>query len=316
MVYRLPMREICICPACTNPLSRVVAEATAEARERFIAFSGKKYRGLMDPWLDQFALRVRQCGGCGHAWYAQQPSHDQLMAMYDASQPLRPGEAKHEPSPSMRREMARLRRLSPAQTPTLLDYGAGSGRWAAAAVETGFRVTAFEPSRTRTQERHGIIVIHELDDLAGPFDVVNLEQVLEHLPDPASVLSDIRGLCRDRTVVRITVPNLRRAPEGTDLWRVWPFDGSRPHTLAPFEHLHGFTPESLSILIGRAGFRPLPDWRCARGFTLHTARQALGRALPQVRSTKLLVQPFEQASHGAPNNAAPTRERTESLSQH
>ena len=67
------------------------------------------------------------------------------------------------------------------------------------------------------------------------------EQVLEHVPNPAEVLRALRECCTPETVVRIAVPNILRAWEGRGFWKVWPFDGQRPHTLAPFEHLHGFS---------------------------------------------------------------------------
>ena len=59
--------------------------------------------------------------------------------------------------------------------------------------------------------------------------------------------------------MRITVSNILRCIEGEKIWEEWPFDGTRAHTMAPFEHLHGFVPCSLSNLIERAGYEEIKN---------------------------------------------------------
>jgi hypothetical protein len=121
------------------------------------------------------------------------------------------------------------------------------------------------------------------------FDAINLEQVLEHVPDPLVTLDRIKPLCHARTVIRITVPNINRSAEGKRIWQEWPFNGRRMHIMAPFEHLHGFTPDSLSELVRRAQFFALSGatlWSSYPGYVL---RKVIGGAIEQLRQTKLLV---------------------------
>jgi SAM-dependent methyltransferase len=155
--------------------------------------------------------------------------------------------------------MARLRRLVQNRAePKLLDYGSGFGRWARAAVREGFSVTAFEPSAVRAKEKKEVEfeVVHDLSVLQGrTFDVVNVEQVLEHIPDPVSALRAMRCLGNEETIFRFTDPNILRPSEGRKIWEVWPFHAVHAHTLAPFEHLHGFTPKSLGLALERSGFK-------------------------------------------------------------
>jgi SAM-dependent methyltransferase len=117
-------------------------------------------------------------------------------------------------------------------------------------------VHAYEPSKTRGREENPpFTLVHTIAELGlRKFDVINLEQVLEHTRSPMATLQTLHSLCRPGAIVRIAVPNILRSAEGKHLWSDWPFDGRRPHTLAPFEHLHGFTPESLKRLVKRAGF--------------------------------------------------------------
>lgn len=291
------MRTIENCPACCADEATIVAALDDSERiARFHAFSQAKYGGLLDDWLNDVPPIVLRCSQCGHCWYNNQPSFEQINQMYATGRRLLPEvRLSREPSAPMNNEMARLRRLIPQspQLPSLLDYGSGYGRWARAAVMAGFEVTAYEPAVTRGGEEGALDfeVIHDPTLLdARQFDAINLEQVLEHVPDPYATLTQIRKMCVPDAVVRITVPNLLRSPEGKLLWHEWPFDGSRIHTMAPFEHLHGFTPRSLFQLIGRAGFQMLAVRRLAINYPGTLLRNMIGKVWPRMGQTLALVQ--------------------------
>jgi SAM-dependent methyltransferase len=289
------VRTVSSCPACASHATTVAATLdTPERRKRYEQFSQAKYGGLLTDALADVAPAVLRCTECGHCWYRQQPEPEQLGRMYAAGRPLFADIPRtREPSQAMSVEMVRLRGLvgPQSQAPTLLDYGSGYGRWARAAVQAGFQVTAFEPSAERGAEGHAPFeLVHSLDALKGRcFTAIHLEQVLEHVPDPLQALQDLRSFCEAGAVVRITVPNLMRTPEGRALWDHWPFDGRTPHTMAPFEHLHGFTPRSLRRLLQRAGFRPLGTARLLRHYPAVPARSLLGRAFPRLGTTLQLV---------------------------
>ena len=246
-----------ICPACGGS-THAFLEATADQRKRYLEYSRLKYGGLLDDWLIDLQLVLCHCADCGHWWYRDVPSVERLDAMYAAGIPLFSHEAPSRvPTPEMRTAMRGLRRIvSHESQPSLLDFGSGFGRWARAAVQVGFEVHAYEPSKTRGREESPpFTLVHTIAELGlRKFDVINLEQVLEHIPSPVATLQSLHSLCKPGAVLRIAVPNILRSVEGAELWRDWPFNGMRPHTLAPFEHLHGFTPESLKRLVNRAGF--------------------------------------------------------------
>jgi SAM-dependent methyltransferase len=213
--------------------------------------------------------------------------------MYAAGRPLGAGgEPPLTPTEGMRQEMRRLfalcRHGAGAQ---LLDFGAGRGRWARAALDAGFQVTAFEPSAPRSAaDAAPYELVHSLDQLAGRrFDVVQLEQVLEHVADPLEVLHSVLRHCLPGAVVRITVPNVFRASRAGPLWAQWPYDGRSVHLLAPFEHLHGFSPMSLDRLLARAGLQPVGLAATLRHYPANLLRCLVGPWLPAVSSTLRLV---------------------------
>ncbi len=280
------------CPACDVRLANIVAELDDENRARFIAFSDKKYNGLLTNWLSEIEPVVMRCVECGHCWYQNQPSNQQLSQMYGAANPMHPHlPVSREPTERMLREMRKLRNLKSGPTPTLLDYGSGFGRWARAGVRAGFKVYAYEPSQIRgAEEDIPFTLLHELDALRGmTFDIINLEQVLEHLPDPFATMKAIRAFCHKDTVVRLSVPNILRCEEGVVVWREWPFNGYRVHFLAPFEHLHGFTPASLVSLIKRAGYTELPRKQLLRHYPVLTLRNMSSQFYPPFGQTLALA---------------------------
>lgn len=292
------MKKITQCPACAAAQNiSAFLEADAQAHERFIAFSRRNYDGVMDSWLEVLQLVVMHCEVCGHYWYRDQPDWQQLSRMYDATAKRHAAKGvPSQPTSQMHRQMRRLRRLvaiagAPTSKPTLLDYGSGLGRWARAAQEADFVVTAFEPSASRGNIS-SVRIATDLAQLRGQrFDAINIEQVLEHIGDPYPALVALHGLCHERTILRITVPNLKRTYEGESLWAEWPFDGTRPHTLAPFEHLQGFVPHSLRVLVERAAFGEVGLFSVAIVDPILALRRAIGRLYPKLDSTHLFLRP-------------------------
>jgi SAM-dependent methyltransferase len=200
--------------------------------------------------------------------------------MYDARAALRGGRA-HAPDAAREeaalRQMRRLRRLVGGRgRPGLLDYGAGAGLWTRAAIAAGFDAVGFEPSAARSGGE--VPAIDALDDPPRrAWDAINLEQVLEHIPDPAAALAALHGRCKPGALLRISVPDIGRAARRAEFWRDFPF-GGHAHLMSPYEHLHGFTGISLRRLLHRAGFRECGLGRVAAAFPAYAGRRIAGLA--------------------------------------
>ncbi|AGS20633.1 hypothetical protein REMIM1_CH00783 [Rhizobium etli bv. mimosae str. Mim1] len=284
------MKEIRECPACAAAKPNNIAQLDSVRRRAFLEFDEIKYGGLLSNWLDEIPVQISGCRECGHAWYRYQPEPGQLSLMYASGRPLSANATPaNAPSAAMHQEMRRLRRLANEASgePLLLDYGSGRGRWARAAVAEGFRVVAYEPSVERGREAAPPFqLVHLESELRGMrFDVIHLEQVLEHVPHPFETLTKLKAYCGPHTIVRIAVPNILRDPSGRLIWETWPFDGKAPHVLAPFEHLHGFTPASLRELCLRAGYQPIPPHHIVRTHPVTLLRHWIGFAWPRLGTT-------------------------------
>jgi hypothetical protein len=248
------------CPICSSRRFTKIFAGNQLASARFLALSRKKYQGAMDGWVREVSLDVLACDSCHHIWQAEFPDRKDLAAMYGSGTAIHAGKRLTEPSTRMLREMALLKKLVPSRPdgsrPKLLDYGAGFGLWSRAAVMVGFDVVAYEPSMERSlypDEEVGFRCVNSLEEIAGiSFDAINVEQVLEHVLDPQEVMVHIRNFAALGTIVRITVPNASGLLRNPKAMASFPFDGSSPHLLSPYEHLHGFTPRSLSRLLKQA----------------------------------------------------------------
>jgi len=131
--------------------------------------------------------------------------------------------------------------------------------------------------------------VTRLEDLDGQvFDVINLEQVLEHTRSPLDTLKSVLAYIHDRSVLRITVPRVDSSSKG--MWDRFPFDGKAPHIMSPYEHLHGFTAKSLVVLLGRVGFVRIGHLELLRTHAGYVARQMIGEVLPQLKQTMALVE--------------------------
>jgi len=97
----------------------------------------------------------------------------------------------------------------------LLDVGCAQGDLAIQFLELGYDVTGIEPHPSWAQEarRKGLNVIEgSLEDsnlqLVGPFDVIILGDVLEHLENPSRALQSLLAVTNQGSQIIISVPNV------------------------------------------------------------------------------------------------------------
>ncbi len=95
----------------------------------------------------------------------------------------------------------------------LLDVGCGNGAFLSIAKKLGFEVYGVEPSdfNPTLSQKEGFTIRKGLLEDAGFgdefFDVVTLNHVLEHAPDPAAMLADVKRIVKPGGFVIIAVPN-------------------------------------------------------------------------------------------------------------
>jgi SAM-dependent methyltransferase len=139
----------------------------------------------------------------------------------------------------------------------LVDVGCGEGQLAALLVRAGLHVTGVEPAaylRERFRERvlgmdpESTILDGLADQLPfadGEVEHIVTTEVLEHVPDPAAALNELRRVLARGGTLCIAVPT-----SYTELafWRL------HPHYAANATHERIFTKPELRRLVERAGF--------------------------------------------------------------
>lgn len=164
----------------------------------------------------------------------------------------------------------------------VLDYGCGAAVSLMEITRMGAEAYGIEvdPNVKRVAERFGLKVhVGTLDDDPFPevkFDLISLNQVIEHVPQPAALLADLAKRLEDGGVVVLSFPNtgsLYRRLFGRR-WINW-------HV--PY-HLHHFDRRSFSELCRRAGWR-LERWTTATP-NVWTAVQLKVLLCPTPRETR------------------------------
>ncbi len=138
----------------------------------------------------------------------------------------------------------------------MLDVGAGKGHFLAAARAAGWDADGLEYSATSATAARNLygVEVRVADFMALPpwpahYDVLSMIHVLEHLPDPGRALDVARTLLTPGGRILISVPNAASL-QARSFGRHW------LHLDLP-RHLFHFTPQSLAILLRRAGFSML-----------------------------------------------------------
>jgi SAM-dependent methyltransferase len=140
----------------------------------------------------------------------------------------------------------------------LLDIGAGPGFFLKTAQARGWQVLGIEPSRQAAAHARslGVGVVEGFFNAEtavglGAFDVVHMNNVLEHVPNPAAIIALTRDVLRPGGLLCIGVPNdfspfqiAASAVSGTGEW--W---------IAPSHHLNYFDFASAATFLERLGFR-------------------------------------------------------------
>jgi len=152
------------------------------------------------------------------------------------------------------RHLPTLESLRPyRQTNWLLDVGAGAGLFLHAAQRDGWQVQGVELARSGVEfarSRLGLDVIQgQMTEVELPderYDVVTLQETIEHLLDPLADLREVHRVLRPGGVVSLTTPNFNSL--------AYKLIGREWSVLSPGEHLFYFIPQTLRAMLERAGF--------------------------------------------------------------
>jgi SAM-dependent methyltransferase len=142
----------------------------------------------------------------------------------------------------------------------IMDIGSGPGYFLKVGKDRGWEVTGIEPGKHAYQfstQKLGLDIFNGFFSVQnhkdfGTFDVVHINNVLEHITDPRQFLKLTYGILNPYGLICVTVPNDFNPLQKiiVDLYkkdRWW---------VSPKEHVNYFNMDSLSFLMKSSGFEP------------------------------------------------------------
>lgn len=100
--------------------------------------------------------------------------------------------------------------ISPSASPSLLDYGCGTGFFLKKIKESGFNIAGVEPSdiaRYAAEQNTGIKINTQLEEVKTKFDVISLWHVLEHVSNLNELVVELKDRLKKDGALIIAVPN-------------------------------------------------------------------------------------------------------------
>lgn len=252
------------------------------------------------------AGEYRECATCGHIFLSPVPTPEELKEYYRAAAFSGTGESRSNDAGKVslfargvgfaehrllekrsRRYHEAHRYLPPAagDAPRLLDMGCGDGATLQKFQGRGWEICGVDISAAAIQEARGkvpeaTLQVSDLEETVlelGRFDLVRLDNVLEHVLNPEAVVRAARNYLREGGALAIYVPH------GRSLSMRLLRSRSVSHWV-PF-HLNLFTAASLTALLERAGFASVRvDYLDPSSWWTLTMAQAVN---PAVRLTEV-----------------------------
>lgn len=221
------------------------------------------------PVWRQDDLQIDKCARCGVLFVVERPTERDLIHLYGAGalhfERPDPENVPTGPPPAwkVKEHGTLLHRLAGLglRSGQLLDVGCLSGMFLQNARAAGFEVHGVEPNDGAClyiRKVFGLDVFHgslteaRYDD--ARFSVVTLHDVIEHVSDPPAELREVFRVLQPEGILLLATPNAGGLPQRVVKAKRWlarqpwcPIDD------VPW-HLWGFTPQSLSLCVRKAGF--------------------------------------------------------------
>ena len=156
---------------------------------------------------------IMRCQACGYIFDNPRPTMEELIAFY--SRPTQYDSWLSQIPARDRLWMRRLKKLRSTRKPgSVLDVGTGIGQFLALARAFYTEVYGTEVSSTAVQiakQRYNLDLFHGTIERVArqgkTFDNISLFHVLEHVPDPKSLLRTCHSLLSEKGILVVGVPN-------------------------------------------------------------------------------------------------------------
>lgn len=238
-----------------------------------------RFRGLAEP-----VWRIERCTRCGFGWTAPTPSEEETAAFYpsnyfgDVKQTLEDYlSGRLSGTRSWRGSTEKVQLVERyVRNGRILDIGCGDGkflwalnqkRWDATGIDTLPETLSLVQARIPSLRLiEGNIYSNALPERS--FDVLTMWHVLEHLADPAAILSRAGALLRPGGWLFISLPRFDSLQASIFRSHWYAFDD------VP-RHLYHFSKPALDRLLRAAGFEIRRHLLFSRLVNFHTLKHSL-----------------------------------------
>jgi 2-polyprenyl-3-methyl-5-hydroxy-6-metoxy-1,4-benzoquinol methylase len=235
------MTDVATCPICGEPATAARVLRRTECRH---ARNGT------------LSVRLVECI-CKHVFIHPQPSSQELAPFYQSDYHVfANGIDEQSAIDQIITGKLRGNRLNHALVVNggrYLDIGCGLGEMVAAMARLGVEAEGVEPGAPAVERARGKGLkvfhgtLHDARFADETFDSVSMYHVLEHVPDPISVLTECRRILKPTGELFIGVPNFDSLLRNWVGWNWAGIDAPR--------HLHHFRAESIRRAASRAGLK-------------------------------------------------------------
>ncbi len=129
----------------------------------------------------------------------------------------------------------------------VLDIGSSIGTFMCAAKKMGFNPYGIELNKKSAEysiKEYGFKLFKNLEQIKTKFSLINLSDIIEHLPDPRNILGKIWNLLEDDGLILVSTPDFSNKL-------------TRKLAMKPLEHLYYFDSKTLRHLLNICGFEIL-----------------------------------------------------------
>jgi SAM-dependent methyltransferase len=212
---------------------------------------------------------VLRCAACRLRWLSPRPDAEGYKRLYSdalyfggkGAAPEDYAELAKGRIGYFRTRIGAITKIAAVDAPlTILDYGAATGEFVRAARDEGHECTGIELSadaRATAKAVNNVSLLpangaEQISEMQ--FDVVHMNHVLEHMPDPLSHLRWCRRILRPRGLLVVEVP--QQFDNDLDRLRRWLHVGGRQMRFDAYSlhHTYFFTPYAMNSLLQRSGF--------------------------------------------------------------
>jgi SAM-dependent methyltransferase len=203
--------------------------------------------------LDLFKnqVEVMKCVNCGHGSYMNSWSNSQFDSIYGvdyAADYLDSTEVHYQRLAQYILDLDILNEFVSKEI-KVLDYGCSSGEYLDAMPEawskSGYEVNK-ELISILKANRPKYSIYSEVIEIEGPFDLITMRGVIEHIPDHKNLIEFLNKQLKIGGLLYISATPDFSSPCAVQYKSDW------GQIVAP-EHIHQFTPASLQILLSASG---------------------------------------------------------------